>query len=100
MKIIVNKNKNIKDAQDGSSDEYYHQVLEVLRISLENTIKYFKTASEEAYWLYCTWEELSFKFKSKNLINTFLELQVKYPKATKYIDADIDSPKAAVNYVG
>ena len=99
MKIIADKIKNINDAQDGSFSKYYHQALKVLGISLESTNEYFKTASkEEAYWLCCTWEELFFKFKSLDLINLFLELQIKYPKIAKYLDADIESAMEATNY--
>lgn len=73
----------------------------MLSVSLENTIEYFKPASEEeVYWLSCTWDELSFKFKSQDLVNTFLELQIKYPKIAKDLDADIESAKAAMNYAG
>lgn len=72
----------------------------MLSVSLENTIEYFKPASEEVYWLRCTWDELSFKFKSQDLVNTILELQIKYPKIAKDLDADIESAKVAMNYAG
>ncbi len=100
MKIIEDKFKNIKDAHNGFFSEYYHYALEVLRISLGNKIEYFKTASEEMDRLNCTWEESSLKFKSKDLVNEYLELHVKYPMIIRDHDADIELAKAAMNYVG
>ena len=60
MKKLIEKRKIICAQDDDETKRYWKLELEVLEVSLEYTIKYIETASEEeVYWCSEVWEDLS-----------------------------------------
>lgn len=99
MKELIEKRKLV-EPQDGEGTDYYWKLeLEVLEVSLETTIEYINTASEdEIYWCSEVWEDLSTFWKSKQLIEAMENCQKRYPNIAKKIQVDIDFAKKALNY--
>ena len=99
MKELIEKRKLV-EPQDGEGTDYYWKLeLEVLEVSLETTIEYINTASEdEIYWCSEVWEDLSTFWKSQQLIEAMENCQKRYPNIAKKIQVDIDFAKKALNY--
>ncbi len=99
MKELIEKRKLIHPQDDEGTEYYWKLELEVLEVSLEATIEYINTASEdEIYWCAEVWEDLSAFWKSQQLIETMENCQKRYPNIAKKIQVDIDFAKKALNY--
>lgn len=99
MKELIEKRKLVEPQDDEGTEYYWKLELEVLEVSLEATIEYINTASEdEIYWCAEVWEDLSAFWKSQQLIETMKNCQKRYPNIAKNIQVDIDFANKALNY--
>ena len=99
MKELIEKRKLV-DAQDSEGTDYYWKLeLEVLEVSLDETIEYINTAPEdEISWCAEVWEDLSSFWKSQKLIDAMENCQKRFPNIAKDIQVDINFAKEALNY--
>ena len=99
MKELIEKRKTIDPQDDEGTNLYWKLELEVLQVSLEATIEYLNTASEdEIYWCAEVWEDLSSFWKSNELIEAMENCLKRFPAIAKDIQIDIDYAKKAINY--
>ncbi|TCS93247.1 nucleoid-associated protein [Hazenella coriacea] len=76
---LIQRRKDLHP-DDPAIQEIWNEMVEVLKDNEEKTISLFNSSSkEELYWLSEIFEDLSFEFQSKKLIDCLLELQEKSP---------------------
>lgn len=99
MKELIEARKQINIYDSEEAHKYWDLELDVLEVSLEATIGYINTASEdEICWCAEVWEDLSAYWKSQQLIEAMENCQKRYPHIAKKIQVDIDFAKKAINY--
>lgn len=76
IKIVDSKHIN-----DPSSDTEMDKITELLLENVDNTINFLNEANEDILgWVCSDFEELSYKFQSKEFIECLKKLEEKYPK--------------------
>lgn len=100
MKMLIEKRKKVDPQDNVATQKCWNQEIEVLSVSLENTIKYLNNATEdEIYWTGEIWEDISMYFKSEELLKVFYSLKDKFPKISGYILERAKEAGDAYNYV-
>jgi len=101
MSILIEKRKNIDPQNEYQIQQCWDEELDVLTVSLENTINYLNQASEEEIlWVSEIFDDLVVCFKSKLLIDIYRAVQTKYPNISKDIEIDIRYAEEIMKNVG
>lgn len=101
MHELINKRKNTNGNMSWLIEEIWKQELEVLTISLNETINYLNNApKEEIEWNSEIWEELSAFWKSKELVEVMKGLMRKFPELKQSIECDVKYAEEALQNYG
>lgn len=101
MRTLINKRKNINENMYWLIEEIWKQELEVMTVSLDDTLQYLNNAPKEEIALNCeVWEELSLFWKSKELVETMKNLLIKFPDIKSTIECDVQYAEDALNNYG
>ena len=90
MKDLIKTLKSLDMHDHISIQKIWDKEIEVMSFSLEDTINYLNSASEEEiYWCSSVWDDISRIFKSEKLINAMKKCKEKYPSISKNLEIDI-----------
>ena len=90
MKELIDVLKTIDMNDHIAVHNIWDKEIEVLTFSLEDTIAYLDTASEEEiYWCSEVWDDVQKHFKSANLISAMERCKDKYPNIANDLEVDI-----------
>lgn len=90
MKELIEKLKTLDMHDNISIQKIWNKEIEVLSFSLDDTINYLSSASEEEiYWCSNVWDDISRIFKSEKLIETMKNCKEKYPNIANSLEVDI-----------
>jgi len=101
MSLLIEKRKNIDPQNEYLIQKCWNEELDVLKVSLNNTINYLNQApEEEILWVSEIFDDLVEFFKSKLLLDTYRAIQTKYPNISKDIEIDIRYAEEILKNVG
>ncbi|MCR4661945.1 MAG: hypothetical protein K5765_08135 [Clostridia bacterium] len=97
MRDLINSRKALDPNYGEGIQAYWDKELEVLKVSLEETINYINTAPKEEI-CFCSeiWEDLSEYWQSKELINAMENCKKRLPEIADDISVDIEYAKKAL----